>query len=238
MDIVTSILVIAFAALIHASFQLSVSVLILLGGQAIGARKSRAKIARLTSGFVIGAAVMTLLLLSFVALVSLHLFSAQAPELVWTVVCGVALGVGLAVWSVYYRRTKNGTELWIPRAFARHLSSRSQATNRSIEAFSLGLTSVVAEVLFLAPCVIIAALVLTHLPSEWQLAGLTIYTVLSQLGLLIVWVLIGSGTSISKIQKWRQQNKRFLQFTAGGALIVLGFFVYVSEVMVRAVGVQ
>lgn len=231
MDIVTSLAIIAFAALIHASFQLSVSVLTLLSGHSIGSKKSRARVLSLTASFVTGAAVMTLLALSFVALVLLHVYGTVLPALTWAIACGLTFGIGIAVWLFYYRKNRPGTELWIPRSFAKHLTDRSKATHHGAEAFSLGLTSVIAEILFIIPCLIIAALAIIHLPGFWQFAGLAIYTVISLGGLLLVWALVGSGRSLSTIQKWRESNKRFLQFSAGSALMVLGFFVYVNEIM-------
>lgn len=236
MDVVTSLAIVAFAALIHASFQLSVSVLTLLRGHSIGAKKSRARVVSLTASFVTGAGVMTLLLLSFVSLIIIHVFGYQAPLLVWAIVCGLVLGIGIAVWLFYYRKGRPGTELWIPRAFAKHLHDRSKATHHGAEAFSLGLTSVIAELLFIIPCVALAALVLSGLPSGWQVIGLAVYTLISLAGLLIVWSLVNGGTSLSSIQKWRETNKRFLQFSAGSALMVLGFFVYVTKIMSSITG--
>ncbi len=231
MDILTSLAIVAFAALIHASFQLSVSVLTLLSGHAIGAKKSNRKVLTLTTSFTFGAGVMTLLLLSFVSLILLHSFSGGIPLLAWALACGLVFGIGIAVWLFYYRRKADGTELWIPRPLAHYLNTRSKKTNHSAEAFSLGLTSVIAELVFVIPTLIIAALVLLELPTIWQLAGIGIYTVVSLFGLIVAWSLIGSGRSLARIQKWRTDNKRFLQFSAGSALIVLGFFVYVSKIM-------
>ena len=236
MDILTSLAIVAFAALIHASFQLSVGVLSLLSGHALSAKKSRARILRLTTSYTIGAGVMTLLILSFVSLIFLHAFGSVVPLLVWALVCGLVLGIGIAVWLFYYRRDSKGAELWIPRSFARHLHDRSKATHYGAEAFSLGLTSVVAEIIFIIPSLSISALVLLELPGSWQLVGIAIYMLVSLLGLLIAWALIGSGHSLARIQKWRVDNKRFLQFSAGGALIVLGFFVYVSKIMATISG--
>lgn len=230
MDIPSSLAIVTLAALIHASFQLSVSVLTLLSGHAIGARTSQARIMRLTFGYVSGVGVMTLLALSFISLIFLHLFGHDAPQVVWAFTCGLLIGVGLAVWFFYYRREK-GTSLWIPRSFARHLSDRSKATKSAAEAFSLGLTSVVSELLFIGAPMIISALVLIQLPAHWQLVGIAIYAVISLLTLVSIWVLIGSGHKLSSIQKWREDNKHFLQFAAGGALAVLGFFVYVCKIM-------
>jgi len=230
MDIVSSLAIVTLAALIHASFQLSVSVLTLLSGHAISAKHSQARVSRLTASFVGGVGVMTLLALSFISLLFLNLIGTSAPDFIWAIACGLLMGVGLAVWFFYYRRDR-GTTLWIPRSFARHLSERSKATKHSTEAFSLGLTSVLSELLFIAAPMIISALVLVQLPGGWQLVGIGIYSIVSLITLLSVWVLIGSGHRISEIQKWREKNKHFLQFSAGSALIVLGFFVYVSKVV-------
>ena len=236
MDILGSLAILGLAALVHASFQLSVGVLTLMSGHAIGAKKSRAKLFRLSAAYTAGAGVMTLLLLSLVVLVLIHSFPAGIPLAAWVLASGIALGIGVAIWLFYYRQPKKGTELWIPRAFAFHLTERSKATKQSVEAFSLGLVTVLSELVFIIPSLIIAGLVLLQLPSEWQLAGIAIYTVISLFSLFLVWALIGSGTSISRIQKWREGNKKFLQFAAGSALIVLGFFIYVNQVVAAMAG--
>lgn len=235
MDIPSSLAIVTLAALIHASFQLSVSVLTLLSAHAIGSQQSSGKILRLTFGFVSGAGVMTLLLVSFASLVILHIFGPNTPLLTWAIVCGLLIGVGLAVWFFYYRRDR-GTTLWIPRAFARHLSERSKETKHTAEAFSLGMTSVVSELLFIAAPMIVSALVLIQLPGVWQLIGIAIYAIVSLLTLISISILIGSGHKLSNIQKWRESNKHFLQFAAGGALIILGFFVYVCKIVTDVAG--
>ena len=236
MDIPSSLAIVALAAFIHASFQLSVSVLTLLSGHAIGAKRSQAKVLRLSWGFIAGVGIMTLLVLSFISLLLLHSFGqAGIPLVVWAIACGLVFGIGVAVWLFYFRKEK-GTKLWIPRPLAEHLTGRSKATKHSVEAFSLGLTSVISELIFIAPSMIISALVLLELPSAWQLVGIVVYVIISLSGLLTVSSLIGSGHSISKIQKWREDNKRFLQFAAGSALLALGFFVYISKVVAEASG--
>ena len=179
---------------------------------------------------------MSLLLLVFAAFVFLQLFGAPVSLEVWAIACSVVLGIGIAVWLFYYRTKKAGTELWVPRDFAKHLTSRTKATSASVEAFSLGLTSVISELIFIIPTLTISALILIELPTEWQLVGALIYMVVSSLGLALVWALIGSGHSISAIQKWREKNKRFLQFSAGSALVALGFFIYINEVVALATG--
>lgn len=236
MDIFTSLAIVGFAALVHASFQLSVGVLTLLSGHAIGARKSRRRLNSLTTSYTAGAGVMTLLLLSFVSLILIHSFSDGIPLIAWALACATAVGIGIGVWLFYYRRSTKGTELWIPRAFAHFLQRRSKATHHSAEAFSLGLTSVLAEIIFILPSIVIAAMVLVELPSQWQLVGIFVYTSISLLGLFTAWTMVGRGKSLAKIQRWRTSNKMFMQFAAGSAMIILGFFVYVSEIMATIAG--
>ncbi len=236
MDIITSFAIIVFAALIHASFQLSVSVLTLLSGHAIGAKKSRSRVFRMTTGYVFGAGFMTLLLLSTVSLAILHFFGTSPSLLVWAISSGLVLGIGVAVWLFYYRKGRDGTELWIPRVFARYLTNRSKKAELSAEAFGLGLTSVIAEILFILPSLVISALVIIELPSEWQFLGIIAYTLISLSTLFIVWSLVSGRRSLGRLQKWRTDNKRFLQFAAGSALIVLGFFVYVTKIMAAVSG--
>ena len=227
---ISSLAIIAFAALIHASFQLSVSMLTLLSGHAIGNKTAHTKLLRLTSSFSLGVAVMTMLLLSFMAFVLQHSFGSQAPLVAWAVACGLVLGLGVAVWAFYYRR-ETGTSLWIPRGMARYLSERTKATKLGTEAFGLGLSSVIAELLFIIAPMAISALVLIQLEPSLQLLGIALYTGVSLFSLLIVWGLIGSGHKLSQIQKWRENNKRFLQFAAGSGLLILGFYVYVDQVV-------
>jgi hypothetical protein len=225
-----SLVIVAFAALIHASFQLSVSMLTLLSGHAIGSKTAHTKLLRLTCSFLTGAGIMTLLLISFASFVFQQAFGQQVPAVMWAVGCGLLIGLGIAVWAFYYRREK-GTSLWLPRGIARYLSDRTKATKLSGEAFGLGLSSVIGELVFILAPIVISALVLVQLPAVWQLVGVAMYTLISLLSLLIVYALVGSGHKLSRIQKWRENNKRFLQFAAGSGLIILGFYVYVDQVL-------
>lgn len=236
MDTLTALVIITIAGLLHATFQLSVSVLTLLSGHAIGNKKSQAKLFRLTTAFLVGASVMTLLLISSATLFSLNLFGPEAAPIVWAIASGIVIGVGISVWMFYYRRDK-GTMLWIPRSIAGYLHDRTKHTSNSAEAFALGTMGVVGELLFTLAPLVIGALTIIQLNPSWQLVGLGIYVLTASLPLIVMWMLIGGGHKISELQKWREDNKYFLQFVAGSGLIVLGFYVYLSEVVTVVGGV-
>lgn len=235
MNEINSIVVVALAAFIHASFQLSISVLTLLSSHTIGAKRSSAKLAKMTFSFIAGAGIMTVLLLSFMAYLLLNLFGSNIPPIAWATAIGLLFGVAIAIWLFYYRREK-GTMLWIPRNFAIFLSERTKRTHMNTEAFGLGLSSVIGEILFIIAPLTISAMLLINLHSSTQLIGIFIYTLISLLPLATIGFMINKGFTISKIQKWREANKYFLQFAAGAGLIALGLFVYVSEVMGKTAG--
>ena len=225
--------VIAFAGLIHASFQLSVSMLTLLSGHAIGSKTAHTRLMHLVMSFIGGTAVMTMLLLSF-GVLSFQPGYLPASPFVWSVACGVMIGLGIAVWAFYYRR-QPGTSLWLPRSMAHFLSDRTKATKSGAEAFSLGIASVLGEILFVMGPLGVAALSIDTLPPIYQAAGIVLYLVISLIPLLLVAARVGGGHKLSHIQRWRETNKRFLQFAAGGALLVLGLYIYVAQVTAASV---
>ena len=229
MEAIYPLATIALAGFIHASFQLSISTLTLLSARAIGAKAARKRLTKLVGGFAIGTVLMTLLLVSFAALWLQTAFGSNIPPVVWATVCGFLLGLSVAVWIFYYRRGP-GTSLWVPRGMAHYLVSRTKVTQVTMEAFSLGMTSVVAEILFIAGPIIVTALILIQLQPLWQVAGLIVYAVTSLLPFIFVSIRIASGYNIGKIQRWRAANKGFLQFIAGCGLVALAFYIYVNEV--------
>lgn len=230
MDVFSSLATIALAGCIHASFQLSISTLTLLSSRTIGARASTVRLLKLVGGFTFGTVIMTLLIVSSAALWLQLAFGSHVPPLAWATACGFLLGLSIAVWIFYYRKEPGGTSLWVPRGLARYLVSRTKATRVTAEALALGITSVLAEILFIAGPIIVTALIIIQLEPLWQLAGLAVYALASLLPFLFVAARIAGGYNIGKIQRWRSNNKGFLQFIAGCGLVVLAFCVYVNQV--------
>lgn len=223
--------IVCLAALIHASFQLSISTLTLMSGHALGRGQSHARLVSLLGGFTAGATVMTTLLLCTLGLWLGYLATAHStPSVLWATACGLLFGVGVAVWLFYYRRER-GTMLWLPRPTAEFLAERSKKTKNTGEAFALGLASVFGELLFISAPIFVSVLVILPLSSDKQLLAIVLYVAISMFSLLAVAVLVSGGHKLSDIQRWREANKSFLQFAAGTALFVLGFYLYVNEVL-------
>ena len=217
MDTLTALSVVALAALIHASFQLGVSIITALSSYARGRKAPNKMLQRLTGGFLGGVMTMTLLTVSLAGCIACGFYRSISTPLAWTILAVLLASIGVFVWLLYYRRG-DGTSLWIPRGFSRFLQQRIAQASLATEAYGLGLASVASELLFIAAPAAAAAI---------------------SLAALLVAILIGSGHSLSSIQRWRERNKCFLQFAAGTGLIVLGFYLYanqVADVTVKAAG--
>lgn len=218
------LLAVVAALFAHASFQLGVSMLTLLSSHAIGKGKRHSQVLRLDLGYTLGAMVMTAGLLALFIYIASSLPTVLAP-LHWALMSGLLAGAGLAVILFYYRKGK-GTTLWLPRSFVEFSSARAKKTRNGFEAFAIGATMVIAELPFLFAPLALIALILHSVPSYEHLATLLSYSILACLPLLVMTFLISSGHKISTIQRWRESNKVFLQWTSGLLLMLLGVYVY------------
>lgn len=227
---VSPIFIIAFAGLLHASFQLGVALLTLLSGHSLGTNRSFRKLMKLNLAYLFGASIITILL--FAALAYFALLSVgQFIQLAWLTTALLNMAIGLSVMVFYYRRAK-GVGLWIPKPMAEYLSKQVKKTDHVGEAFTLGAGSVLAETPFLIGPLSVAVLYTLSLGgASSQFASLSIYSLIALSPLVAIVCLVGAGHKISHIQKWREDNKLFLQYCAGSGLVILGGFVFVDKVL-------
>lgn len=217
---------IGLAALIHASFQLSLSVLTLLSGHAISRKTSQRKLLALTGSFIAGVALTTALVVASTTWLMHGLqrtFQSDLP--LWAATIGLSIGLTVAVWGFYFRK-QPGTSLWLPRGLARYLHSRIKATKLNAEAFGLGMVSVIAEIIFILPSTLAASIGLNQIQPMYQLWFFLGYITLSLLPLLAIGSNINAGIKISRIQRWREDNKRFIQITTGLGLLIMATYIY------------
>ena len=217
------------AALIQASFGLGVSMLTLLSGHALYKKQSHIRLLNLSTKYVVGAFFATYAILAG----AVYLFSienAVDQRLVWSVIVGVAAGVGVAITLFYYRHS-GGTALWMPRNMAELLYKRTKKTKNSFEALLLGIGSIIAELIFIIAPILVAGILLAGEPSWAQLGGTILYASIATLPMIVLTVLIAGGHKVSRLQAWREKNKTFLQVTSGGALIVLAAYLFVYHVL-------
>jgi cytochrome c biogenesis protein CcdA len=230
MSLVPMLAIIFFAALLHASFQLGVSLLTMISGHSLGNRRSHAHLLKLNIAYIAGVGTLITLIFASLAHFASILSYPREPVIWWIIIASLNIGIGLTVTLFYYRKGP-GTELWLPRSFAQYLATRTKKTTHSAEAFTLGMGSVVSELLFIIGPLSAATLFVIRYDSSLQILGLIAYVFIALLPLLIITVMVGSGHKISTIQRWRERNKRFLQYAAGSGLIILGLYIFITEVV-------
>lgn len=219
-----AVLALVFA---HAAFQLGISVMTLLSSHTIGAARSHRVLLRLDGGYVVGVLATT-----FATAATTYLLLRQLPNeltpTIWAALSIAAFLVGLVIIRFYYRHSK-GTALWIPRAFAEYLTRRTKRTKSSVEAFLLGVLTVVAELPFNAIVFVMFAFLLAAAGVTSPVLWIVLYSLLVTLPLLVLATLIAGGHKLSSIQKWREANKTFLQLSSGVTLILVGLYLNVLE---------
>lgn len=213
------------ALFVHACYQLSVSVMTHMSAHSLSRKVSVRRLMSLGIFYTLGVITATSLML--LALISLTAFDgAVSHPIVTSITVVVAPLVGLCTVLLYYRRGK-GTQIWLPRPFADYLLERSRKTKRSLEAAALGAITVVGELPMIIAPLLLVALSITSQSTETWLVWSLFYAAAAALPLIFITLYLTSGHSIARVQKWRENNKRFLQWTSGVALVLLTIYLTV-----------
>lgn len=229
----TVILLLAGVLFVHASYQLSVSVLSYMSGHALGQRSARKRLASLGIGYSLGVASMIFfILVSIVVMTSTTTMLSHdlALKILTIVVAAIVPLVGLFTVLTYYRQDPKGTRLWLPRQLADYLLWSARKTKSPIEATSLGAATVVGELPFILAPLLIMSVIIAHQPLSLWLGYSALYAILASLPVFIITGLLSTGTSPAAVQRWREQNKKFLQWTSGILLIILTIFLVVLQI--------
>ena len=214
---------IALAGFAQATLQLSFGGLILLYHASMGQHRRR-KTRHLTTAYILGALVITMLAVSGIAFWISQL-AGQALTLEMTLICvGVFIACAAIMWLLYYRRGKN-TELWLPRSFTRFIARKAKSTDDSVEAFSLGTLSAFAEMpMSIAIFFVVANCILT-VSAHLQLVALLGYLLVVALPMLALKFYVRTGNNAVMAQRWRVKNKTFIRFISSLSFMMLSVFV-------------
>ncbi len=216
---------IVLAGLVQASLQLSLGGLILLYHASMGHHRRR-KTRFLAKNYIIGAAVISFLMVCALGFLISSLFDGALKTEYLMVCVGIFLASALVMWFFYFRRGKN-TELWLPRAFTRYINRRAKATNDNIEAFSLGMLSSFAEMPLSIALYFVVANCILSLSAQYQILAVLGYTLMSVFPLCILKLRVKTGQNVVDFQKSRIRNKAYLRIISGSGFAVLAAFVWV-----------
>ena len=223
-----NLLIIAFAGLMQATLQLGVSALLLLFHATLG-KNIRKKSRELTLNFILGAALFTALTLASACFVILVVFGGKMPISAVLVLAVVLIAMAFGIWFLYYRRG-TGTELWVPRSFAKFIVARSEKTDDNVEAFSLGMLAACAEAPFALGLIIAAGNSVIAMPQGMQILAILVYVVMAVLPMVLMHFFIERGRTVVDIQRWRVKNKDFMRVMSGVGYFILAVFLIAFKV--------
>ena len=222
MNNLVDVLIILLAAVTNASLQLGTGTLLLLYNESMG-RKVRKTTRWVTRGFILGVFLFSILLISTIMLMILIVNSRPFTLEQLPVVVGLALAMAVVVFGLYFRRGKN-TMLWLPDPVAKYFRRRAGKVDTGAEGMALGMTTVLGELPFTLILLVIVANSLLSLPQAVMILAIAGYALITVMPLIIMKMLIKSGSTLVDIQRWRVKNKTFFRIFVGLCYITLAVF--------------
>ena len=221
--------IIALAAIVHASLQLEVGALMLLYHASLG-KHIKKKTRNLVSNYILGSALLVVLFLSTIIFLIATFTNGSLSTKSLAILAAVLLMLAISIWLFYYR-SRQTTELWLPKSISRYINRRAKLTESNIEAFSLGMLTAFAEMPFSIVLMIVAGNSVVLLPFEWQFLSVLGYAFVAILPLFILRVSIRRGNTVVDVQKWRLKNKNFFKVLSGTLFLTLAIFIIAFKVL-------
>lgn len=227
MDIFINLAIVVLCGLTCGCYQTNISLLMLLSSRSIG-QKSHSKQLQLVGGLLLGSLTMLVLEAAFVVLILNHLLKFPIIQNhIWEIIFWGLIATGVIFGLFYFKGNKSGTSLWFSKSFKHFLLERSRITDSIVESYSLGLTGIISEILFYAIPLLLNGIVILESPFNIQLYLLAIFAIIAIAPLIMVWLAIELGCSLTKVQKWREDNKTFIRFINSFVLLLLAIVVYI-----------
>lgn len=221
--------IIALAAIVHASLQLEVGALMLLYHASLG-KHIKKKTRNLVSNYILGSALLVVLFLSTIIFLIATFTNGSLSTKSLAILAAVLLMLAISIWLFYYR-SRQTTELWLPKSISRYINRRAKLTESNIEAFSLGMLTAFAEMPFSIILMVVAGNSVVLLPFEWQFLSVLGYAFVAILPLFILRVSIRRGNTVVDVQKWRLKNKNFFKVLSGTLFLTLAIFIIAFKVL-------
>ena len=231
MSVLTSVGILILSGLILAFLQLVPGIFAIFS-HFIHGKFSRPKASDLTTFFIIGNEIaVVLIFLCIYAILCCSpavTFIIDSDIFAW-ILAGIFLALTFVTLGFYYRKG-SGTKLFISRRLANGLKTRVQSTKSRSDAFTLGLVSVVPELIFTLPIYFITTITIMRLDFiPLGRAGLIIlFAIIAILPPLILKITTSLGYTLADFLKFRFKNKTFFRFCLAlcylliASLIILG----------------
>ena len=188
------------------------------------------KTRNLVLNYILGSALLVVLILSTIIFLIATFTNGSLSTKSLAILAAVLLMLAISIWLFYYR-SRQTTELWLPKSISRYINRRAKLTESNIEAFSLGMLTAFAEMPFSIILMVVAGNSVVLLPFEWQFLSVLGYAFVAILPLFILRVSIRRGNTVVDVQKWRLRNKNFFKVLSGTLFLTLAIFIIAFKVL-------
>ena len=207
--------------LTHCFLQLSPSVFTVFYHYASG-KYSTKKADGLTIYYILGEEIFLTVIFLFIYFIFFSIFidigSPASSVLPW-ILAGTFFALSLISLFFYFRKGKN-TELFISRKLAKKITTNAKDVKTAFDAFVLGFTTCIPELIFTLPLFIAVALSLTYIINYPRSLLVFVYILVVVIPIFVYHHLYSTDHNLAEIERHRIKNKSFYRL-----IISLGFFI-------------
>ena len=207
------------------SLQLELSIATLMSGHSLGQKTSRRRLNQMLNQFTVGYVLIAWLLFSAICLVVSNLdfvFYQWLDDGKLWLALAILLTIQVILLIVAQIRQPKSPHPWLFKDMRTFLTSRATKTKSPAEAFSLGVTSLLAGLGVLAvPLGVAATTTIWYLPSYLLITLTILFSLVAGLPLVVMQLFVLNDTPISEIQRFTIKNRRFFQIVRIISLLLL-----------------
>ena len=196
------------------------------------AKNSRDAALNLSSFFIVGRALIAMLIL-FLTYFAFYHFLIDNPtfniEILYWVLAGILALLGVFIFFFYYRRSKNTTELFISRKFARSILEKTRKAKKPSDIFVLGMAAGIPEIIFVLPVYAVLILEIINFPSANVLYHPLLFFTFILLSMTSTLAIRGQfyrgHKNLADIERARVKNKLYYRIMLSVSYILLAAFI-------------
>ena len=234
MSVLASVGILILSLLIFMLMQLSPGIFLLFSHYNKG-KFSRRKAADLNLFYIVGAEIMV----TMIFLCIYFTVSALAPIqlnldngiIVWTII-GALITISFLFFIFYYRKG-SGTRLFISRRFADAADSKAKAIKSRSDAFVLGYSAGIPELIFTLPLYFICSLEIMRIGTTGLDRALLIllFIMVSLVQLFIINFQFARRRNLAEIQRSRVKNKPFIRSTVSFLYFLIAILIITFRII-------
>ncbi|MBR3332519.1 hypothetical protein IKG28_02755 [Candidatus Saccharibacteria bacterium] len=212
MSFFASLEIVFLAMLIHAFLQLVPSVFTIFYHYASGKKSSRVA-DDFSIFYILGVEFFSVLMFILIYLLFFNIFigeiNLRSTVFPW-IMAGVLVALAILSFFAYFKKGRT-TELFISRKIARQLTASAKNVKNRSDAFVLGLTTGVFELIFTLPLYILATTAIMEIDNfPRQIFGF-LYIIAVVAPIMVYLVLFRRGYNLAEIERLRIKNKTFFR---------------------------